>query len=131
MSTLTNASKIDLSVNITPPRRPFQIVLSPTAFLQTMSTQESLKRKMLLVETNDYDSDLKRVRLDPEPTVEDKSIGDYHVRSCALLPQDRQQLRVLIPFESPWKNMIDRLTVRIPLSLTYVSNYPDLAARRG
>lgn len=76
---------------------------------------------MLLGEDWDkYDDDLKRVRLYPQPVFEDESIGDYYNRNNALLSQDGQQLRVLVPFEGSWKSIHSRLDARITSSLTYV-----------
>lgn len=83
-----------------------------------MSTQESPKRKTFVDEINDYNSDLKRVRLDPARNREKQFIGGYHGRNHALLPQNRQQLRVLISFER--KNILDRIRVYITSSLVCV-----------
>lgn len=37
-------------------------------------------------------------RLDPAPTIQDNSIGDYYTRAQAILPEDRNEIRVNVPF---------------------------------
>ena len=121
MSTQTTVSTLDLAVDLTPPSKRPELALSPNSFLQMSSTQEYLKRKMLLAdEENNYDVDPKRARLDPEPSIEDTTIEKYHVRTHGLLPQDRQQLRVSVPYETSWLKIKGQLGVCIASSLLYV-----------
>lgn len=53
----------------------------------------------------------KRLRLDPSADTEDLTIEMYHERTQALLPDDREQIHVLIPFEDEIERFQSRLQV--------------------
>lgn len=55
----------------------------------------------------------ERAKLDPEPIVEGAAVDEYYVRIHSLLPPDRQQLRLLVPPETSWENVHDKLRVPI------------------
>jgi hypothetical protein len=53
----------------------------------------------------------KRLRLDPSTIDEDIDIAMYHERTQSMLPVDREQLHVLIPFEEELERVKNRVKV--------------------
>lgn len=98
---------MELSIALTPPKARSQAGLKPSSILTHTPTQDAIKRKMLLdVEDHQHDAEIKRVRLEPALLVEDETVGHFHARVDAILPGDRDYLRVVLPTQEPWKARI-------------------------
>ena len=92
----------DLSFTLTRPTRS-QTGLTINAFLLSKSTVESLRNSLGMDKNDDqFDDLLKNARLDPASTIQDNSIGDYYTRVEAILPQDRDEVRVIVPVGRLW-----------------------------
>lgn len=60
----------------------------------------------------------KKLRLDPAATKEDLTITMYHERTQALMPDDREQIHVHIPFEDE----IARVQNKVQVCHKYISS---------
>ena len=93
----TTTPGFDLSFTLPRPTRS-QAGLSINAFLLSKSTVGSLRYSLTMDKNeNRCDELLENGRLDPAPTILDNSIGDYYTRVKAILPQDRDGVRVNVP----------------------------------
>ena len=83
-----------IRVKITTPRpKSAQSSLTPSAFLLSSDMIEALYSKNLAITQDEQNA----LTLDPQPISTDHSIGTYHQRVSELLPNDREELAVLIP----------------------------------
>lgn len=83
--------------------------MSPTSFLTSEEAISPLKRKAHLRRLSTGMA--KKLRLDPSAATEDLTMEMYHERTKALLPDDREQVHVLIPFEDEFERFRHRLQV--------------------
>lgn len=70
---------------------------SPNDFLTSAEAMSPLKRKCHFKRLSS--ESLKKLRLDPAPIKGDTTITMYHERTQDLMPEDRDKLHVLCPFE--------------------------------
>ena len=91
----------------TPPSKGFAAsTMSPALFLASEEAISSVKRK---AHFRRFSTEMaKRLRLDPSTVKEDLTITMYHERTQTLLPVDREQFHVLIPFEDKIEQIKNR-----------------------
>ncbi len=92
-----------------PPKGSAASKMSPASFLTSEETISPLKRKAHFRRLSTGMA--KRLRLDSSAVKEDLTITMYHERTQALMPDDREQIHVLIPFEDEIERIQNRLQV--------------------
>ena len=83
--------------------------MSPASFLISEEAISPLKRKAHLKRLSTGMA--KRLRLDPSAVQEDLTITMYYERTQALIPDDRKQIHVHIPFADEIERIQDKLQV--------------------
>jgi len=83
--------------------------MSPASFLTSEETISPLKRKAHFRHLSTGMA--KRLRLDPSAMKEDLTITMYHERTQALMPDDREQIHIHIPFADEIKLVQNNLQV--------------------
>ena len=83
--------------------------MSPASFLISEEAILPLKRKAHFKRLSTGMA--KRLRLDPSAVQEDLTITMYYERTQALIPDDRKQIHVHIPFEDEIERIQDKLQV--------------------
>ena len=92
-----------------PPRGSAASEMSPTSFLISEEARSPLKRKAHLRRLSTGMA--KKLRLDPSAIEEDLTITMYHERTQALIPDDRKQIHVHIPFADEIERIQNKLQV--------------------
>ena len=92
-----------------PPKGSAASKMSPASFLNSEEAISPLKRKAHLKRLSTGMA--KRLRLDPSAVQEDLTITMYYERTQALIPDDRKQLHVHIPFAEEIERIQNKLQV--------------------
>jgi Sec-independent protein translocase protein TatA len=100
----------DLIMQITPPRANTR--LGNTSLRSYLADTEILSpiRKRGLSGFKEHD--MKRLRLDPSPTSDDRTILEYHSRVMELVPNDRTKINIRMPFTSTLEKLVASRRVR-------------------
>jgi hypothetical protein len=87
-----------LVVKLTPPKKGCAAAdMSPASYLVSEQAISPLKRKAHFRQISSGTA--KKLRLDPIAHKDDLTITMYHERTKALMPEDRQQIHIHIPFQ--------------------------------
>jgi hypothetical protein len=104
----------DLMMEITPPRSDTRLGnISPGSYLTNIAILSPVRKKSSL--PNFQERDLRKLRLDPSPTNDDRTILEYHSRVMSLAPVDRTKINVRMPFTTTLEKMVSTMKVRFTL----------------
>jgi len=92
-----------------PPKGSAASEMSPASFLTSEEAISPLKRKAQIRRLSTGTA--KRLRLDPSAVKEDLTMTMYCERTQALMPDDREQIHVHIPFADEIERIHNRFQV--------------------
>ncbi|KAN0068081.1 hypothetical protein V8E54_013651 [Elaphomyces granulatus] len=94
----------DLIMQITPPRANTRLGdTSPRSYLADTEILSPIRKRGL---SGFKEHDMKRLRLDPSPTSDDRTILEYHSRVMELVPNDRTKINIRMPFTSTLEKLV-------------------------
>jgi hypothetical protein len=100
----------DLIMQITPPRANTRLGdTSPRSYLADTEILSPIRKRGL---SGFKEHDMKRLRLDPSPTSDDRTILEYHSRVMELVPNDRTKINIRMPFTSTLEKLVASRRVR-------------------